>query len=1153
MDKGTDTDDIPRSAKRPLWQRIARVIAFITSGVAVLLALILCLIVWIFTPQKLTPIVERYASGYLDADVTAGRIELTVWSTFPHVRLDVDSLTIVSHTLRALPDSARCGLPAWADTLLQVERLSGGINLAGLAVGTIELHDVEIVRPAINLVQATPTIANYTIVPVSEAEETESGTIPDITINHFAISGDAPIRYLSLPDSTDVVLTIASTGLTDSNGAAPYTVSLRAMTTLASGERIMLDDFTIGVDGRVHWTPREPESLSLTDFRIDLDSIVTDLDVSLSMADPLTINSASVTIAPARIEKLLGYMPVELKDELKGFSTDLTVGASLTLTRPYIPSQNVLPSAYITLTMPDGSLSYQGYSLRRLGADIVMTVNGTCPDSSTVEIRRFEAEGPVTSMHLDGSVTTPLSDPLIDGNFRGNVNLGGLPYAVTRHFPFKLSGYLSGRTGFRLHRSDMHRNRFHRARLSGNLSLCKFRITDTDSMDMYVGQADLSFGTRDRFSTAAGGIDSLLTVSLKIDTASMTMPDMQLIVARATAGIGCRNTASSSDTTLINPIGSKISIGRVDYRSLSDSIRMRLRDIECGAVLRRFQGEGRVPQLGLKASARRISYGDGLTRMSVRDGEFAVTAHMNPRRKLPPRLQARYDSIASANPDATHDSIVSMMRRHRLINLQKEGDTEILDLTVGSNVSRLLRRWNVQGHLQAHNGRMVTPYFPLRNRISDLDMIFTTDSISLNSLTLQSGGSSMNMSGYISNLRRALTSRMGSPLKIRFNIDSDTLNINEITHAAFAGAAFGENADSLRKSIAADANDDELQQHLENAKPTDSIGALLIPTNIDAELTLNAQNILYSDLLFNQLHGSILVYNGGINLNGLSAKTEMGSIDLTALYSARTKNDISFGFGMGVHDFNIERFTHLMPVVDSLLPLMRDFKGIINAEVAATTDVDSTMNIKLPTLNAAIKLTGDSLVVLDRETFRTLSKWLMFKDKKHNMINHMAVELTINNSQLEFYPFIFDMDRYRLGVMGHNDLALNLNYHISVLKSPLPFKFGINVTGTADNMRIRLGRARFKEDMVSERTTIVEDTRINLLKEIESVFRRGVNAARLGPLHVKHPGTLASPDMQTDTISHADSLIFAKEGLIDMPADTITPAPADNKKKKKKK
>ena len=145
-----------------------------------------------------------------------------------------------------------------------------------------------------------------------------------------------------------------------------------------------------------------------------------------------------------------------------------------------------------------------------------------------------------------------------------------------------------------------------------------------------------------------------------------------------------------------------------------------------------------------------------------------------------------------------------------------------------------------------------------------------------------------------------------------------------------------------------------------------------------------------------------------------------------------------FGFSLDMSRMNIERFLRLVPAVDSILPIMRGFSGIIDAELAATVDIDSSMNMELPTLDAAVKLTGDSLAFIDKDTYATLGKWLRFRDRADNKIKHMSVEMLVRDNMLRIFPFAFDIDRYRLGITGYNDLGLNFDYHISVLNSPLP-------------------------------------------------------------------------------------------------------------------
>ncbi|MDE5666243.1 MAG: hypothetical protein K2I31_09985, partial [Duncaniella sp.] len=120
-----------------------------------------------------------------------------------------------------------------------------------------------------------------------------------------------------------------------------------------------------------------------------------------------------------------------------------------------------------------------------------------------------------------------------------------------------------------------------------------------------------------------------------------------------------------------------------------------------------------------------------------------------------------------------------------------------------------------------------------------------------------------------------------------------------------------------------------------------------------------------------------------------------------------------------------------------------------------------------------------------------------------------------------------------------------------------PFKFGINISGNVDDMKIRLGKAKFNEKNMPKSVAIADTTRINLVKEIGNIFRRGVRDANLGSLDFSGlPDSDSSENHSaTDTISHSDSLYFIRQGLI-APPDTTTHVitrPEENKKIKKAK
>lgn len=222
------------------------------------------------------------------------------------------------------------------------------------------------------------------------------------------------------------------------------------------------------------------------------------------------------------------------------------------------------------------------------------------------------------------------------------------------------------------------------------------------------------------------------------------------------------------------------------------------------------------------------------------------------------------------------------------------------------------------------------------------------------------------------------------------------------------------------------------------------------------------------------------------------------------------------------------------------------------------------MNVMLPTTNAVLDIDGKNLVLLDSETFRQIAKLLRFKNKERNLIDSLAVQAAVYDSQLDVYPFILKMDRYKLGVTGWNDFETNYQYHISVLDSPIFFKFGINLSGNLlkDEMKFRLGKAKVKEDEVARSTLIADTTKVNLFKQMDEIFRRGADAGLRNDrsLHGKRkPRRYIDTTMTADErLSAADSLRLIEEGIIERPdttkADLATPsdgATTPDKKQKK--
>ena len=854
---------------------------------------------------------------------------------------------------------------------------------------------------------------------------------------------------------------------------------------------------------------------SLCDFRLTVGQVEATLNTSLDFEHDLRVETLAFDMPLTPLDRFIALIPVSMRGELAKVDADLSLSCAMRLTRPYCPAEDSIPSFEMLLNVPEGSARYDGMSLDRFELLATAKVDGSDLDRSTIDISRLTAIGEGMGFGLTGHITDIISDPEVNGTFKGGLNVQHLPKSLLAMLPCKVQGNLRADCNFDLRKSYLDKEDFHKIQLNGRATLSGLLVEMPQlPAHIYSREMELHLGTSSSFSNDNVSVDSLLTASLRIDTLSCIIEGYDMRGRGLSIGVGCRNTLSSADTTQINPIGGRLHADRFTLRTDVDSTRLHLRDATVGGALTRFRGNARQPQ----------------ARLNISTGTAPVCRPHQPRDALrcqslthrPPsaseqaqRRFARYDSLRRAHPGLPADSLRAMLsaitraeraarRASSSAAAPRRSDVTAetsADITVDRPLRRLLRNWQAQGSLHAARMRLFTPLFPLRNRITDLDVDFSTDSIHIHETHARVGHSDFALSGSITNISRALTSRNGSQTaggQLQSQLRHHQCQRTGRCHICRRGFCrtrlhLGHSHRACRRQCRRECTPVVGRQGCRHRLDCSAHH----PSNLEATFDIRAQHIVYSDLMFHDFKGTLNAFGGALNLAQLGARSDIGSLNLNALYTAPTKHDASFAFGLRVDGFHIAEFLDLVPAIDSLMPLLNDFGGVINADIAATTGLDSAMNIDIPSLRAAVKLSGDSLVVMDDETFRTIGKWLLFKDKGHNMIDSMTVEMIVDNSQMQMFPFMFNLDRYKLGVMGSNDMAMNLNYHIAVLKSPLPFKFGINISGSPDNMKIRLGKAKFNEKNMARTVSIADTTRINLVQEIRNVFSRGVRNGKL--------------------------------------------------------
>lgn len=342
----------------------------------------------------------------------------------------------------------------------------------------------------------------------------------------------------------------------------------------------------------------------------------------------------------------------------------------------------------------------------------------------------------------------------------------------------------------------------------------------------------------------------------------------------------------------------------------------------------------------------------------------------------------------------------------------------------------------------------------------------------------------------ITGIKRALIHN--APVMIEMTVRSPFFNADELLSEDFISSQ-STSQESIPETTSEQERPNDLTTEASGSSaPSSSI--IVIPRNIQTKINIDLDSIRYKGTDISKIKTQINIKDRCAQIIGTEFRSDVGNAYLDAFYASRSKKDIKCGFCLDLVDITSERIIALMPEIGDVIPTLNAIKGKLNCEVAATADLDTTMSLMMPTVNGIARLKGSELGISNDKTYTEVARKLLFKNKKEGHIDSLMIEAAIKDNKLEVFPFILNVDkRYKLGLGGVQNMDMSYQHHISVLKSPLLIRFGMNLSGPDYNhMKFKLGKAKYKEGKLESFTEAINDTKTELKSSIENIFKTGV-------------------------------------------------------------
>ena len=327
-------------------------------------------------------------------------------------------------------------------------------------------------------------------------------------------------------------------------------------------------------------------------------------------------------------------------------------------------------------------------------------------------------------------------------------------------------------------------------------------------------------------------------------------------------------------------------------------------------------------------------------------------------------------------------------------------------------------------------------------RISNIDFLFDSGKLDFKKSTFSIGQSDLSLEGSVVGIKEWMEDHKNL-MKGELQLSSDMLNINEIM--------------SLTNGLGRTDEETKSKEQDKEDKP------FMVPEGVDFTFGIKTKKSLYDNFDLNNLSGGLTIKDGTLILQEVGFTNKAAEMQLTAMYQSPRKNNLLLAMDFHLLNVQIYDLLHMIPYIDTLVPMLKTFDGQAEFHIGAETNLRSNYEPKISTLRAAADIEGKNLIVKDKFAFTNITDMLKVSTNGEYRVDSLDVQLTAFKDEIDLWPSQIAIGKYKVTVDGRMTLDKNGEYHLSVTETPifLPNRMGLKLSGPINDLDYELESPKF--------------------------------------------------------------------------------------------
>lgn len=267
---------------------------------------------------------------------------------------------------------------------------------------------------------------------------------------------------------------------------------------------------------------------------------------------------------------------------------------------------------------------------------------------------------------------------------------------------------------------------------------------------------------------------------------------------------------------------------------------------------------------------------------------------------------------------------------------------------------------------------------------------------------------------------------------------------------------------------------------------SEATGTIVIPKNIDFNMNVNMQEILFDKITIDNLNGKLIVNNGTADMKNLSMNVMGGKVVMNGAYSTeKSEKQPKLNASFNMSDISFAQAFKELDMIQKMAPIFENLKGDFSGKMNIETQLDSVMSPILQTLTGNGSLSTSDLNLSNVEILNKIADATKYDALRDINVKNMKVDFIIDKGRLNTKPFDINMGKINLNLAGSTGLDQTIDY---TGKLKLPQSTGslaslttidLKINGTFTNPQISIDT----KSMVKQATNVMAEKAVNAIGE----------------------------------------------------------------------